>query len=309
MKYHVERSTHINASKHTVKSLIQDFNQWNSWSPWTIAEPDCPIDIEGDPGTSGHSMSWDGQIIGAGKNVLVSNSDNRLTYDLFFLKPFKSHAKVAFNLQEKEGGTLVTWSMDSKMPFFMFFMVPMMKTMIGMDYSRGLRMLKEMAEVGSINASTKNQGVVDLQAFSYIGIKRTVAIEDIGTAMEQDFNTLTNDLVHKHDIVPDQWVSLYPKMDMKKGRMTYIAAISDEKLKDTSTSDQFVRGTVKSGKALEVKHDGPYDFIGNAWTMGSMYMRAKKIKNGGAPFEKYWNHPKEVSPEALETSIYFPVKG
>lgn len=309
MKYHVERSIHINAPKETVKPFIEDFNHWNSWSPWTIAEPGCPVEVKGNPGGSGHSMSWDGQIIGSGINTLVANNGNSLNYDLVFLKPFKSQAKTAFHMKEKDGGTLVTWTMDSKMPFFLFFMVPTMKTMIGMDYDRGLRMLKEIVEKGHINASTTNEGMVHIEGFSYVGIERTVSIDDIGPAMEKDFNTLVEDLVHKHDLNPDQWVSVYTKMDMKNRKMTYIAAVSDEGLNDATPASQFVRGTVKPSKALEVKHDGPYDFIGNAWTMGSMYLRAKKIKNSASPYEKYWNSPKEVSPEELKTSIYFPVKG
>lgn len=309
MKYHVERSILIDAPESTVKPLIQDFSHWNSWSPWTVAEPDCPVDIKGEPATPGHSMKWDGQIIGSGQNVLASMDDHTLNYDLAFFKPFKSQAKTAFHLQKKDGGTEVTWTMDSQMPFFMFFMVPMMKTMIGMDYDRGLRMLKEVAEEGQVKASTTNQGLVDLDGFSYVGLQRTVSIGEIGEKMQQDFDTLTEELVHKHDLKPDQWVSLYPKISMKKGEMTYVAAISDEGLSEASLPPQYVRGSVTPARALEVKHDGPYDFIGNAWSMGMMYLRAKKIKQAGVPFEKYWNHPKDVAPAELETSIYFPVKG
>lgn len=308
MKYHVERSIRIHAPKDAVKPLIQDFNHWNSWSPWTIAEPDCPIEIKGDPEKPGHSMRWDGKIIGSGENVLVANDDHSITYDLSFLKPFKSKAKTAFHLQENNGETQVTWTMDSKMPFFLFFMVPTMKAWIGMDYDRGLRMLKGMAEEGSINATTTNQGLVDLKGFSYVGIKRTVSFDGIGDLMQKDFDTLTEYFVHKHDIVPEHWVALYPKMNMKKQQMTYVAAISDEGLGDVPLSSEYVRGEVASSKALEIKHDGTYDFIGNAWGMGMMYLRARKIKQSGTPFEKYWNNPKEVPAEDLKTSVYFPVK-
>ena len=309
MKFNVQRSILIDAPKDTVKPLVQNFKNWNSWSPWTVAEPDCPIEIKGDPQSPGHSMSWEGQIIGSGQNVLASYTDQNLTYDLSFFKPFKSQAKTAFLFQEKNGSTEVTWTMDSQMPFFMFFMIPTMKTMIEMDYDRGLRMLKAVAEEGNVNATTTNKGVVAIEEFSYVGLKRTVSIDDIGTEMQKDYDTLTEDLVHKYDIEPEQWVSLYPKMNMKKREMTYIAAISDEKLTEESLPEQYVRGTVKSGNALEIRHDGPYDFIGNAWGMGTMYVRSKKIKQSGVPFEKYWNHPKEVAPEELQTSIYFPLKG
>lgn len=40
--------------------------------------------------------------------------------------------------------------MDGKLPYFMFFMVKMMKNWIGMDYERGLAMLKEFIETGEV---------------------------------------------------------------------------------------------------------------------------------------------------------------
>ncbi len=308
MKYHVEKSTTIAADKETVKKIVQDFNSWNSWSPWTVAEPNCKMEISGVAGESGHTMSWDGEIIGSGNNTLVSNEDGKLAYDLRFIKPFKSKAVTSFLFEEKNGETTVTWTMDSSMPFFLFFMVKTMKNWIGMDYKRGLRMLKEIVEKGSIQATTTNAGMTDVEAFSYVGIQRTVGFDDIAEKMPKDFDQLIQDIVVKQGKSAKHWLSLYPKVDMKAMTMTYIAAVSDEELKDVDLGDEYVRGTVNAGTALEIKHNGSYDFVGNAWSMGMMYIRAKKIKQRDIPFEQYWNSPKEVSPEELKTSVFFPVK-
>jgi len=308
MKYYIERSTYIEADMSTVRALVEDFSQWNSWSPWTIIEPDCTVEVEGGKGEIGHTMSWDGEIIGSGTNTLIENSADKLSYDLRFIKPFKSQANTGFVFEEVDGKIKVTWFMDSSMPFFLFFMIKPMKAWIGMDYDRGLRMLKEMAEKGEVKAKTVNNGVVDIKGFSYVGIQRTVPMKDISEVMPKDFDTLIGEFVIKRGKSAQNWVSLYPKMDMGKMEMTYIAAISDEGLVGEDIGPEFVRGEVKSSRALEIKHDGPYDFIGNAWSMGMMYLRAKKMKQKGYPFEQYWNSPKEVSPAELKTSIYFPLK-
>ena len=183
-----------------------------------------------------------------------------------------------------------------------------MKAWIGMDYDRGLRMMKEIAEKGEVSAKTTNNGKVDLSGFSYIGLKKTVSMDSIGEEMQKDFDRLHKDFIEKHQLEPENWVSIYPKMDMRKMQMTYIAAFSDEGLNDQTIPPDYVKGTVSSGKALEIRHDGPFDFIGNAWSMGMMYLRAKKLKQSGHPFEKYWNDPRETDPEALKTSIFFPLK-
>ena len=308
MKYHIERSTLIDADKDRVLSFIKDFNKWNSWSPWTIIEPDCSITVEGTPGDEGHMMRWDGSVIGSGINTLVSNNGSELTYNLEFWKPWKSKAQTRFILEETNEGTKVTWTMDSSMPFFLFFALNSMKTLISLDYDRGLRMLKEMSEKGTVDADTTVNGIVDLEGFSYVGIQKTAPIEQMGPEMKKDFEKLMHDVIQKRGKSAKNWLSLYPKMDMKNMRMTYIAAVSDEALQGEDLSPEYVRGTVKTGKAFEIKHRGSYDFIGNGWSMGMMHIRAQKLKQGGVPFELYWNNPKEVSPHELQTSIYFPLK-
>lgn len=308
MKFDVEKSISIDAPMDKVRELVADFNHWNAWSPWTIVEPGCAINIEGTPNQPGHSMRWDGEIIGSGKNTLRSASANTLHYDLEFLKPWKSKARVSFSLEEEGDQTNVTWSMDSSMPFFMFFMIKMMKNMVGMDYERGLRMLKELAEKGVVACDTINNGTVDYQGFSYVGIKRTVPISEMPATMASDFQKIVNDIVVKAQKGAKHWVCVYPKFDIKNMQATYIAAVSDEELGAVALDAEYIQGQIDDSKALEIKHDGSYEFLGNAWSMGMMTMRAKKLKGCAYPFEQYWNSPMEETPDNLKTSVYFPLK-
>ena len=308
MKYHVEKSTVINAPLSKVRPLIENFEKWDSWSPWKIVEPDCPTTIDGTPGESGHSMNWDGQIIGSGKNTLKNNSPSALSYDLAFFKPFKSQAATSFQFEELGEQTKVTWTMDSSMPFFLFFMVKTMKNWIGMDYDRGLRMLKEISEKGNVQAKTATKGTVDYKGFSYVGIQTSCGFDEMPKHMKADFERIVKDVVMDRKKGATHWVCLYPKFDMKNMKVTYIAAISDEDLKGEDLGPDYVKGSVPNTRALEITHDGSYEFLGNAWSMAMMYMRAKKFKANGHPFEQYWNSPMEVKPEELKTSIFMPIK-
>ena len=308
MKYRVDRSTIIHKDLEHILPLIEDFTKWHLWSPWTIIEPDCKLNFTGKPGEPGHSMSWEGDIIGSGTNTLLEKRDKQLNYDLKFIKPFKSRAKVSFIFEPKEGSTKVRWTMDSSMPFFLFFMIKTMKNWIGMDYDRGLSMLKEIAEKGAFRAKTKVSGSCDLGGYGYVGIKKTVPFSQLGQEMEKDFARLQSEIADKLAQQPKHFLSLYPKMDMKNMRMTYIAAVSDEGAQKMELGREYVRGSIKKGKAFEVKHDGPYDFIGNAWSMGMMHLRAKKMRPSGVPFEEYWNDPRQTEPKDLKTSIFFPLK-
>lgn len=309
MKYQVTKSTTINAPIDKVRPLIENFQNWDSWSPWRIVEPECPTEVTGSPGEVGHKMSWDGEIIGSGSNTLNSIKSDSISYDLAFLKPFKSKAKVSFQIAEQNDQTKVTWTMDSSMPFFLFFMVKTMKNWIGMDYDRGLRMLKEISENGEVKASTTNKGIQDYEGFSYVGIRRSCHFSEMPKLMSKDFERLVNDVVVERKKGARHWVCLYPKFDMSSMKVTYIAAISDEDLKGENLGSDYETGKIADSKAVEIHHEGSYEFLGNAWSMAMMYVRAKKYKASGIPFEQYWNSPMEVKPEELKTSIFMPIKG
>ena len=198
--------------------------------------------------------------------------------------------------------------MDSSMPWFLFFMVKTMQSWIEMDYDRGLAMLKDVAETGQVNATTTNEGIVDFTGFDYIGLKRTVHIDDMSTVMAADFKQILKDVVETHGRSAQHWVTLYPKVNMKTKMFTYIAAVSNEGLLDLDLGSDYVSGSISTGKIIKISHRGSYRFMGNPWAMGMMYVRGKKLKQKGFPFEYYHNSPYEVPEEELLTDVCFPLR-
>ena len=147
ISFTVSRSTVIERPAEAVFAVVSDFNTWRSWSPWLSQEPECPVEIAGSPGETGHKQSWDGKKIGSGHIELAEIEPNRrLGYELFFLKPWKSHSKAAFTFEPDGQATTVTWSMQGTLPIFMFFMRGKMSRMVGSDYERGLAMLRDVME-------------------------------------------------------------------------------------------------------------------------------------------------------------------
>jgi hypothetical protein len=307
MKYNVTSSKIIKAPLKKVKAHVEDFKNWPAWSPWSIIEPDHKGGAEGKAGQVGHKMTWDGEVIGSGENIILSNEDKAIHYSIEFFKPFKSKAKTSFLFEEVKGGTKVTWTMDSSMPFFMFFMIPTMRAWIEMDYNRGLTMLQSIMEKGKVQATTTNKGADFLEGFSYVGIKKTSLMENMPIEMKAAFTEITSTLMPK-DKGGKHWISVYPKVNMAKKEFTYIAACSDENLGDLPLPEGWVRGNIESKNMFEIHHLGSYKFLGNAWSMGMMILRAMKMKQKGFPFEYYWNSPMNTPDEKLETSIFFPLK-
>lgn len=95
--FKVVRSIIINLSIDKVKASLIDFQQWPVWSPWLIMEPETTINYSAQQSQVGASYNWDGELTGAGEMELVEITDNHLTMDLRFQRPFKSSANVFLN--------------------------------------------------------------------------------------------------------------------------------------------------------------------------------------------------------------------
>ena len=305
-KFNVTRSVLINAPLESIYSTVRDFKSWPKWSPWLISEPDCKVDYSDD----GKSYSWDGNIVGSGEMLVTSETENSVIgYRLSFFKPWKSVSTVQFKFERKNDGVEVTWVMDGSLPFFMFWMKPMMAAWIGMDYERGLGMLKDFSEKGSSCSKLAFEGEQAFPGFSYVGIRTSCAIKDIGPTMEKDFGDLFAWL-GEHNITPSgTCFSIYHKFDMVKGITEYTGGAPVDSI-PSSLPSNFISGKMEDCKVYAVTHTGPYRHLGNAWSAGMMHARSKIFKQSKAihPFETYENDPRETPEEEIVTKVCFPVK-
>ena len=178
----ISRSITIDSPIEKVFESISNFREWPRWSPWLITEPDCEVTYADD----GKSYSWKGQYIGSGQMMVEDSKPNEaINYNLQFIKPWKSTAKVNMQFSEEEKGTKLTWNMDSSLPFFMFFFKKMMEGMIGLDYERGLSMLKDLMETGDVPVNLEF-GETKVEPITLVGKNSECAIGDMEESMTTD---------------------------------------------------------------------------------------------------------------------------
>lgn len=148
--FRVERSASINARPERIYALINDFRNWQKWSPWERLDPTMSRTISGAARGKGAVYEWSGQgQVGAGRMEITGATPFRhISIQLDFIKPFEASSTVDFVLEKKGEATNVTWVMSGRNRFFEKVMTIFcdMDQMIGKDYETGLANLKSIAE-------------------------------------------------------------------------------------------------------------------------------------------------------------------
>lgn len=308
--FDVERSITIDRPASDVFEMLGDLGKWQGWSPWLIQEPGCPLVLQGTPKTVGHSQRWDGKIIGSGELRIKAIEPNKLVdCELTFFKPWRSQSKCAFMLESQGATTKVTWTMHGTLPPFLFFLKKTMIGFIGSDYERGLSMLKERLEKGSVPSRLESKGEVKARGFHWIGKSRACATSEMTRLLQEDFRSI-NELVAKGQLPkPVFGMTFYKKFDIANGRSEYTAAMAyseDPKVKIPSGLEA---GRANEHSALRIDHVGPYRFLGNGWSaaIGSQRMMNRKSLRSVPMYEIYRTMPGEVPETDVHTEIYVPL--
>ena len=152
-EFRITRSATMSAPVTNVFSQVNNFHNWEAWSPWAKLDPAMKQTYEGPEAGAGAIYSWDGNSeVGAGRMTLLESRTNELIrIKLEFLRPFESVNSTDFSFQpqgEKSDQTTVTWTMDGKNNFvskaFCLFMD--MDKMVGGDFEKGLAQMKALVE-------------------------------------------------------------------------------------------------------------------------------------------------------------------
>jgi DNA gyrase inhibitor GyrI len=304
-KFFVKRTQVIDSPLADCAAAVRDFQRWPGWSPWLIAEPDAELTFSED----GNAYSWKGKVTGAGSiQVRTDELPRHLSLDLEFLEPFKSKNQTGFTFKEVEGGTEVTWTMEGKLPWFLFFLKKIMAAWIGNDYQRGLLLLKDYVETGEAKCKLDFIGEETIPGFYYVGIRTETQFSKIGPAMEADLEKLINGLREAGMTPSAPPFSIYHKLDFVKDWISYTVGIPVEKIRKSSRGT--VSGEFPDTRCYVIEMEGRYEHLGSAWSAGYMRGKAKVFNAHGQRdnFEIYVSDPENTPEDQLITRVCFPVR-
>jgi len=146
----VQRSTGIKAPAEIIFPLINDFQQWRSWSPYENKDPAMKRTYSGAERGKGAVYAWEGdKNVGSGRmEILEASAPQKIVIKLDFFTPFEGHNTAEFTMLPQGDGTHVTWVMQGPARFVTKLIQLFMNldNMIGKDFEAGLANLKKLAE-------------------------------------------------------------------------------------------------------------------------------------------------------------------
>ncbi|SDZ88891.1 SRPBCC family protein [Microbulbifer marinus] len=145
----LERSVYIAKPPQAVFPYVNNFRNFNSWSPWYQLDPNTQYEYSGPEEGLGAVMSWnsDNPNVGNGSQTITASEPYSLVRtDLDF--GGQGNATAEFRLQPQGSGTNVTWwfSTDMGSGPIARWMGLAVKNMVGDSYEQGLAKLKNLVE-------------------------------------------------------------------------------------------------------------------------------------------------------------------
>jgi hypothetical protein len=151
--FRVTRSTTISAPPSVVFAQVNDFHNWDAWSPWAKLDPGMKTTYEGPAAGTGAVYSWTGNSkVGEGRMTIAdSHPSDLVRIKLEFMKPFAATNTAEFTFQPQGNQTAVTWNMTGKKNFVTKAMglVMNMDKMIGGQFEQGLAQMKSVSEAAA----------------------------------------------------------------------------------------------------------------------------------------------------------------
>ena len=149
-EYRVARTAAVAAAPDRVFAQVNDFHNWEAWSPWAKLDPNAKATFEGPHAGQGAVFIWAGNDeIGEGRmTVTESRPSDLIRIKLDFVKPMEGTSDVEFTFKPEGNDTAVTWTMSGRNNFIGKAICLFMNQdkMVGGAFEQGLSNMKAIVE-------------------------------------------------------------------------------------------------------------------------------------------------------------------
>lgn len=308
--YKVERSKEMTASPEAIFAQIADFESWQAWSPWAEKDSTLKSKYSGEPGTVGHSTSWEGDsdLSGKGSMTVTDIKENEyIKYELKFENPSMS-SNGAIELTKTENGTNVKWSDQGSIPFIMRSMTLFMDfdEMMGPDFERGLVKLDSLANIKQDEMDNQYTiQTIDYPGGKFYGIRKELAFSEVDSTLYGTVYSILGGFIGEEKIeMAGMPVSFAFEWNEATETAVLMPAFSvlENSIVPTGEIEAY---TQPACKALVIDYYGAYEESGPAHAQMEAYLQKNGLKCS-VVMEEFVTDPGTVeSMDEVLTRIYY----
>ena len=148
--FRIVRTATMSAPASAVFAQVNDFHNWEEWSPWAKLDPAAKNSFEGPSAGTGAIFRWAGnKEVGEGSMTITeSRPSDLIRIKLEFLKPFAGTNTAELTFKPEGNQTAVTWSMAGENNFIAKAVCLFMNRdkMVGGKFEEGLARMKSVVE-------------------------------------------------------------------------------------------------------------------------------------------------------------------
>jgi len=306
---HVERSAVIAASPETVYDVVITPKEFNAWSPWADRDTAMTPEYFGPESGVGAGFTWSSEQddVGSGKYEISGVVQNeRVDVALDFGEMGTSSS--AYILEPTEGGTRVTWTMDTDMgmsPIARYFGL-MMDSWVGTDYEKGLKNLQEYIK-NRPSWHVENIELTQTSAFPMLSVREEIDPSEIGSMLERNYGAIVQFINANNLQLSAPPFAIYHHWPMDgKGKADVEAAIP---ITAAHAGTGAIKGSDFAGGTVAIAYFyGPYEQSGNGHTKLHQWAAENGHQLAEPPWEVYVTDPgQEPDPAKWLTMICYRV--
>lgn len=311
--YDVKRTRFIPADPSVVFNDLNDYKNWADWGPWYEEDSTIVATYADNTVGVGGSYSWTSMDGEGEMRRLVSTPNERIESEILFKTPFGDMgSEVYWILEEKEGGTDLTWGMKGEMPFLTRFMASGMEEQMGPMEERGLELLEQSLLKKMQVYTVEGKGVVDYSGGYYLYVTASTTISDMNPKfremMEQVHGYAENNAIR----LTGHPFAIYHKFDQENGTTMFSVGYPVSERVIVESNSDVVSGFMKRGSYFKAVLTGSYDHSKEAWETaiaGASQLGAYDPVQDGEPFEIYVKQSDDTpNPAEWITEIFIPVQ-
>jgi effector-binding domain-containing protein len=310
--YDLSRTRTINASAQLIFNEINDYKNWESWSPWLEKEPGIQFTYPEQTSGVGGSYSWTGNDGNGMMKTLEVNPYDSILQEIKF-ENFPA-SQVYWKFDSKGPSTDVTWGMKSdNMSFMLKFFAAIsggMDKMVGPDYERGLEKLDSLIMNKMSKYDISIQGIKEYGGGYYLYKTTNATSANISATMGKQYGSIMMYMAQNQIQVNGMPLTVYQEMNQQEGTVIMSNGIPvSEKIEVADDSDVLC-GYIPKTKVLKTVLKGNYTNLSGAWAATMKHLQDKGLEQSDLkPFEIYTNDPgKFPNPADWVTEIYIPLK-